>query len=168
MQHYGPPQAYHDGRYSPHPSGYAASVNQGCHHPYLNGRGGHGGPQNLGFTVIILPQDVAGRKNKPMLLAEIAHALPHGILTVGRLGSPDETHTRLDGLADTGAMCSTYKLSIIMDYCKIYPHHVKEIIDSGDGNFKAVPLAGAVGNSEVLPSLSTFLPVIIILFTPWV
>ena len=96
-------------------------------------------------------------------------AISHtGILTVGRRGSPGETHTFLDGLADTGAMCSTYKLSIMMDYCKAYPHHVKEIIDSGDGNFKAVPLAGAVGDSEVLPSLSTFLPVIVILFTPWV
>ena len=64
-------------------------------------------------------------------------------------------------------MCSTYKLSTMMDYYKSYPHHVKEIIDSGNGNFKAVPLAGAVGNSKVLPSLSISLPVIVILFTPW-
>ena len=117
---------------------------------------------------MILLQNASGAKNKPMLPAEIARALPHGILTVGRRGSPGETHTYLDGLADTGAMCSTYKLSIMMDYCKAYPHHVEEIIDSGDGNFKAVPLAGAVGDSKVLPSLSTFLPVIVILFTPWV
>ena len=102
-----------------------------------------------------------------MLLAEITRALPHGILTVGRRGLPGETHTNLDGLADTGAMCSTYKLSIMMSYCKAYPHHVKEIIDSGDGNFKAVSLVGAVGYSEVLPSLSTFLPGIVVLFTPW-
>ena len=56
----------------------------------------------------------------------------------------------------------------MMAYYKAYPHHVKETIDWGDGNFKAVPLAGAVGDSKVLPSLSTFLPVIVILFTPWV
>jgi len=117
---------------------------------------------------MILLQNVSGGKNKPMLPAEIARALPHGILAVGRRGSPSETHTHLDGLADTGAMCSTYKLSIMMAYCKAYPHHVKEIIDNGDGNFNAVPLAGAVGDSEVLSSLSTFLPVIVILFTPWV
>ena len=168
MQHCGPPQAYHDGRYIPHPYGYAVSVNQGCYHPYTNGHDGCGGPHNLGFAVMILLQDVAGRKNKPMLPAEIACALPHGILTVGRRISPAETYNCLDGLADTGATCSTYKHSIMMAYCKAYPHHVKEIIDSGDGNFKAVPLARAVDDSEVLPSLSTFLPVIVILFTPWV
>ena len=65
-------------------------------------------------------------------------------------------------------MCSTYKLSIMMAYCKAYPHHVKEIIDSGDDNFKVVPLARAVINSEVLPSLSIFLPVVVILYTLWV
>ena len=101
-----------------------------------------------------------------MLPAEITRALPRCILTVGRRTSYAETHNCLDGLADTDAMYSTYKLSIMMDYCKAYPHHVKEIIDSGDGNFKAVPLAGAVGGSEVLPSLSTFLPVNVVLFTP--
>jgi hypothetical protein len=72
----------------------------------------------------------------------------------------------LDGLADTGAMDNTYKLSIIMAYCRAYPYRVKEIINSGDGNFKAAPLAGAVGNSEVLSALSTFLQVIVILYTP--
>ena len=43
-------------------------------------------------------------------------------------------------------MCSTCKPSITMDYCKAYPHHVKEIIDSGNGHFKAMPLASAVGD----------------------
>ena len=62
---------------------------------------------------MILLQNVSGGKNKPMLPAEIARAVPHGILTVGRRGSPSETHTFLDNLADTGAMCSTYKLSIM-------------------------------------------------------
>ena len=54
-----------------------------------------------------------------------------------------------------------------MAYCKVYPHHVKEIMDSGYGNFKTVPLVGAVGDSQILPALSTFLPVIVILYTPW-
>ena len=117
---------------------------------------------------MILLQDAVCRKNKPMLPSEIARALPYGILTVGRRGSPGETYNNLDGLADIGAMCSTYKRIIMMVYCKAYPHHVKELIDSGDGNFIAVPLVGAVDDSEVLPSLSTFLPVIVILITPWV
>jgi hypothetical protein len=52
-------------------------------------------------------------------------------------------------------------------YCKAHPYNMKEIIDSGKGNFKAVPLAGAAGDSEVLPTLSTFLPVIVMLFTQW-
>ena len=100
---------------------------------------------------MILLQNISGDNNKPMIPAEIACALPHGILMVGRRGSPREIHTHLGGLADTGAMCSTYKLSIRMSYCKAYPHHMKEIIDSGDGNSKAVPLTGAVGDSDVLP-----------------
>ena len=45
---------------------------------------------------------------------------------------------------------------------------MKANVDSRDGNFKTVPLAGVVGDSEVLPSLSTFLSVIVILFTTWV
>ena len=73
MQHYGPPQAYHNGRYSPHPSGYAVSVNQGRYHPHSSGCG-RGGPHNLGCTVMILLQDAAGRK-KPMLPAEIRRKL---------------------------------------------------------------------------------------------
>ena len=115
---------------------------------------------------MILLQDVVGHK-KPMLPVDIRRMLPHRILTVNRRDSPSETNICLDGLADTGAMCSTYKLSIMMSYCKVYPHHVKEIIDSGDGNFKAVPLDGAAGNFKVLPVLSTFLPVIVIIFTSW-
>jgi hypothetical protein len=55
----------------------------------------------------------------------------------------------------------------MITYCKAYPHHVKELIDSGNRNFKAVPLAGDVGESDVLPSLSIFLQVILILYTPW-
>jgi hypothetical protein len=55
----------------------------------------------------------------------------------------------------------------MMASCYAYPHNVKEIIDGGDSNFKGVPLDSAVNNSEVLPILSTFLPVIVILYTPW-
>ena len=64
-------------------------------------------------------------------------------------------------------MCNTYKLSIMMNYCKSHPHHVKEIIDSSNGDFKIIPLAGADGDTEVLPALSTFLLVIVILFIQW-
>ena len=55
---------------------------------------GHGGSHNLGCAVMILLQDVAGRKNKPMLPAEIVCVLPCGILTVGQRTSPAE-HTQL-------------------------------------------------------------------------
>ena len=65
---------------------------------------------------MILLQDAAGRKNTSMFPAEIARALLHGILTVGRRRIPGETHNKLDGLADTSAMCSIYTLSIMMSY----------------------------------------------------
>ena len=87
--------------------------------------------------------------------------------TVGRRNSHEETHVRLDGVADTSAMASTYKLSSMMAYCKVHLHHVKDIINNGDSNFKAVPLAGDIGGSEVLPALSTFLSVIVMLYTLW-
>ena len=60
---------------------------------------------------MILLQNMSGGKNTPMLPADIARALPHGILTVGRRESPDETYTRLDGLADTGAIAPTSSAS---------------------------------------------------------
>ena len=84
-----------------------------------------------------------------MLPAKSTCHLLHGIRTVGWHNSSKETHSQPDRLMVTGAMASTYKLSIIMTHCRAYPHHVKEIIDSEDGNVKAVPLAGAVGDSEV-------------------
>ena len=103
MQRYGPLQACHDGRYTPHPSGYAVLVNQGRYHPYAN-ECGRGGPHNLGFVVMVLLQDATGH-NKLILPAEIQRKLPHGIFTVGRCDSPpSETHINLDELADTGAM----------------------------------------------------------------
>ena len=69
MHHYGPPQTYHNGRYSPRPSGYAASVSQGRYHSYSNERV-RCDPHNICFTVMILLQDVAGRK-KPILPLKI-------------------------------------------------------------------------------------------------
>jgi hypothetical protein len=92
-------------------------------------------------------------------------ALQQGILTVGRNDFLAETHICLDGLADAGVIAVTYKIGIMTAYCKVYPHYMKEIIDSGDGNFKGVPRAAAVEDSEVLPVLSTFLPEIGILDT---
>ena len=53
-----------------------------------------------------------------------------------------------DGLIDTGAQASTYKLSVILEYARVFPHHVKEIIDSANGKYKAAPLAGV----DVTPS----------------
>ena len=80
---------------------------------------------------------------------------------------PTETHVFIDGLANTGVQANTYKLSITIACCNAYLHHVKEIIDSGDRNFRVVPLVGDVGDFDVLPSLSTFLLVIVIMYTLW-
>ena len=53
-----------------------------------------------------------------------------------------------------------------MSYCKTYPQHVKAIIDSKDGKYLAMPLAGAVGDSAVIGALSTMPPVLVVLYMP--
>ena len=116
---------------------------------------------------MILQQNL-GPQSVPMLPAEITRCLPHGCLTVGINGVPEDTHMNIDGLIDTGAQASTYKQSVIVECARVFPHHVKEITDSADGKYKAVPLDEAVGDGDVLPSVSTFLPVIVVLYTPWI
>jgi hypothetical protein len=96
--------------------GYAVLVEHPPYHPYDGGRG-RGGPHNLRFAVMILLQNLRG-KSKPMFPAEITRVLSPVILIVGRTDCSEETHVHLDGLDDTGAQASTYKLSITMAYCK--------------------------------------------------
>ena len=67
-------------------------------------------------------------------------------------------------MIDTGAMTSTYKLSIILIYVKCYPEHVKAMYDSRNGNYHPIPLAGVIGNDSVLPTISTYLPVVVVFY----
>jgi hypothetical protein len=132
MQHYGPSQAYHDEHFTPHPSSFHKSNGQPYYHP-CGGSRGRSDPHNLGFFTVVLLHD--GGRNKPMLPVKIVQALPHAIQTTGQRKSPEETHVFLDGLANTGAQATTYNLSVRMVYFQVYPHHVKESIDSGNRNF---------------------------------
>ena len=91
-----------------------------------------------------------------MLLAEICHVLPHVLLVAGNSVVPELQNT-LDFVADTGAMTNTYKLSIMLDYCKRFPEHVSAMFDSQNGNYRPIPLAGAIGDESVLPTMSTYL-----------
>ena len=68
---------------------------------------------------------------------------------------------------DSCAQLNTFKLSYMMNYCKAYPQHVKAIIDCKDGKYSPLPLAGAVGDSAVIGALSTNLPVLVVLYTPY-
>ena len=69
-------------------------------------------------------------------------------------------------MADTGAMTNTYKLSIILDYRKRFPEHVRAMFDSRNGNYRPIPLAGAIGDESVPPTMSTYLLVVVVLVTP--
>ena len=71
-------------------------------------------------------------------------------------------------MAYTGAMTNRYKLSIMIDYYKRYPKHVKAMFDSRNEKYCPIPLAGAIGDDSILPTMSTYLPVVIILVTPYV
>ena len=102
-----------------------------------------------------------------MIPAKVIQTLPHVVFTIGRIDEPQETHATFDGLCDSCAQVNTFKLSTIMAYCKAYPQHVKAIIDSADGKYSPMPLAGAVGDSAVLGALSTMLPVLVMLYTPY-
>ena len=52
-------------------------------------------------------------------------------------------------------------------FCKRYPWLVKAIIDSSDGEFQEISLAGAIGDRKCLKILSTTLPVLIEIYTTW-
>ena len=54
----------------------------------------------------------------------------------------------------------------MINYCKRYPDHVKAIFDSRNGNYCSIPLAGAIGDGTILPTMSTYLRVVILLTTP--
>ena len=112
--------------------------------PY--GRGA-GGPNQM-FPAMILQTNTAD-KTRPMLPAEICHVLPHVLLVMGNSVVPELQNT-LDFMADTGAMTNTYKLSIMLDYCKRFPEHVRAMFDSRNGNYHPIPLAGAIGNWMVI------------------
>ena len=129
--------------------------------PY--GRGA-GGPSQM-FPAMILQTNTAD-KTRPLLPAEICHVLPHVLLVMGN-GVVPELQNTLDFMADTGAMTNTYKLSIMLDYCKRFPEHVRAMFDSRNGNYRPIPLAGAIGDESVLPTMSTYLPVVVVLDTPY-
>ena len=113
----------------------------------------------------MLKSSVSGQK--PFLPIKISRLLPRVVFTISRKDSPSETFNELDGLLDTGAQTSTYKLSVVLTHCKDYPHRVKALVNSKDEEFSAIPLAGAIGDSAVLPALSTKLPVLVVLYTPY-
>ena len=58
-------------------------------------------------------------------------------------------------------MTSIYKLSVMLNYCRRYPDHVKAMYDSRNGNYHPIPLACAIGDNSVLPTMSTYLPVVV-------
>ena len=105
-------------------------------------------------------------KSLPMLPANICLFLPH-ILAIIRHTSIAELKNILDFMNDTSATTNTYKLSIMIEYCKRYPKHFKAMFDSRNGDCCPIPLAGAIGDNTVLPTMSTYLPVVIILATPY-
>ena len=105
-------------------------------------------------------------KSLPILSAKIYHYLPHILVLIGH-ACITKRHNTLDFMADTGAMTNTYKLSIMNDYCKRYPEHTKAIFDSRNGAYCPSPLVGAIGDDTILPTMSTYLSVVIVLITPY-
>ena len=55
----------------------------------------------------------------------------------------------------------------MIDYCKRYPGHVKAMFDSRNMDYRTIPLAGAIGNSTILPTMSTYLPDVIVSTAPY-
>ena len=165
--YYGPPNAYWTrGRFRPaNSSPYWDPRDQQGHYPDQ----GYGGPQDHAprrmFPVRVL--NAAVGQSKPMIPAEVTRTLPHLVFAVGTVDEPRETQNLLDALCNSCAQVNTFKLSTIMSYCKAYPHHVKAIIDSKDGQYSPMILAGAVGDSAVLGALSTMLPVLVVLYTSY-
>ena len=98
------------------------------------------------FPVCALPVAVA--QAKPLLLADITSVLPHVVFTVLRVDESAETHFLFDGIYDSRAQVSTFKLSPVMAYCKAHPQHGKTIVDCKGVTYSSLPLAGAVGDSH--------------------
>ena len=65
-------------------------------------------------------------------------------------------------MVDTGAM-----ISIMLKCCKRYPDHIKAMHKSCNGNYCPIPVVGAIGDDSVLLIMSTYLPVVVVLSTPY-
>ena len=133
--------------------------------PYGRGRSRDA---NQMWPSMVIEATVRDNDSKPLLPADILKVLPHDIMRIERSNMPHELMNDLDFRFDTGAMLNAYKLSIILKYCTAYPQHVKAIYNSADGDFRPIPLAGAIGNSDVLKTLSAFLPVFVHIYTPYI
>ena len=157
--YYGNAAAYTTGFFRP---GTTAQSVQGFHQGQLyqlpdqwngtppgSGRDRGGGGPNQMFPFMVL-QVNAKDNSRPMLPTEICHFLPHVLAVIGDTGVAELQNT-LDFMEDTGATTNTYKLSIMIDYCKRYPDHVKAMFDSRNGNYRPIPLAGAIWDATFLP-----------------
>ena len=103
----------------------------------------------------------------PLLPASISNYNPHVYMCAGREGEPPESMSTFQMLADTGAQCNTMRLKDALKYILRKPHHVKAVIDSRDGVYAPIPLYGMIGDNPVRDQMSTSLPVLIVLYTPY-
>ena len=64
-------------------------------------------------------------------------------------------------------MCNLMRLRCGLLIAKKYPHAVKQMVDCTAGKFTALKLAGVVGSNQELQKISTELPVMIEVYTPY-
>ena len=94
-------------------------------------------------------------------------ALPHINIAFGMDYHPEECTPVIPCMLDSCAAVNTARLQYIMAIMRRFPHIVKSITDCKDGRHSPLTLAGVIGNSSSLELLSTKLPVLVELFTPY-
>ena len=183
--YYGPPQAFNNRCCQPAPSNnhqhglpYPNNNNYSGHrnaHGGVNPGGNPGGggkpgggayrdtyrsflPLFMGFAKI--------RISLPMLPVPVQRFLLRAVVIFGLPGMFTRV-IEIDTMIDTGAMIGTANLIGMVEFCKKYPWLAKAIIDSTDGEFHEISLAGAIRDRKCLNNLSATLPFLIEIYTSW-
>jgi hypothetical protein len=125
-------------------------------------QGGRGRRNQYVGTNYILNVSLATRLPVP-----IHPQLPHIYHALGPEDLAEECVPLIPGMVDSCAAVNTARSDWILPIIKRYPFIVKAVVNCDDGRHSPLVLAGVVGDESILDKLSTKLPIMIELFTPY-
>ena len=98
---------------------------------------------------------------------EVHPRLPHSYIGLGQADMPGELTPLIAMMLDSGAAINTYRLTSILALIERFPHILKSMTDCKDGRHQPLELAGIISNKAALDGVSTTLPVMIEVWTPY-